>query len=190
MRLLIAVALPPVRLSPWTRWIACAAALTAGIMLTCLSEARAQSTTIVAFGGSNTRGKGVSPSEAWPARLQAMLRAKAVNASVINAGVDGDTSRGMLARLDSAVPSDTDIVILHVSGRNDRRQQVGNRAANMAAIRNRLAARKIKIVPLTPDLLRAARNSDPHPDGVHIGPRGHARIAASLLPRVLAAIRR
>jgi acyl-CoA thioesterase-1 len=151
-------------------------------------EARAQSSTIVAFGGSNTRGKGVSSSEAYPARLEALLRARGINATVVNAGEDGDTSRGMLARLDSAVPAGTKVVILHVSRRNDQRKRVSDRSANVAALKHALAARHIRIVMLEPEIIRAARRSDPQPDGVHIGPRGHAMIAARLLPRVIAAL--
>jgi acyl-CoA thioesterase-1 len=152
------------------------------------AEAVAQ--TIVAFGGSNTRGKGVSASDAYPARLQALLRAKGVNATVINAGVDGDTSRGMLARMDYDVPAGTRVVILHASGRNDRRQGVEDRSANIAQMKRRFTARNIRVVMLEPSLLRAVRNSHPQSDGVHITPPGHARIAASLLPQVMAALRR
>ncbi|MEH2513644.1 lysophospholipase L1-like esterase [Nitrobacteraceae bacterium AZCC 1564] len=34
-----------------------------------------------------------------------MLRARGLDVNVINAGISGDTTGGMLARLDSAVPS-------------------------------------------------------------------------------------
>jgi acyl-CoA thioesterase-1 len=36
-----------------------------------------------------------------------MLRAKGINVEVVNAGINGDTTEGMLDRLDSAVPSGT-----------------------------------------------------------------------------------
>jgi acyl-CoA thioesterase-1 len=136
------------------------AATVAGIYLGAAlsSAAHAQSTTIVALGGSNTRGKGVSSSQAWPARLEVMLMARGIKATVINAGVDGDTSRGMLARMDWAVPAGTKVVILHPSGRNDQRRGVADRSANIAEMKSRLAARKIVVVMLDMNLLRAEQS--------------------------------
>jgi Lysophospholipase L1 and related esterases len=64
---------------------------------------RAQ-TEIVAFGASNV-GKGVWPSQAWPAQLEDMLKVKSYNVRVKNAGKSGDTTSGMLHRLNSAIPS-------------------------------------------------------------------------------------
>src|SRR5262245_31299623 len=63
----------------------------------------AAATRIVALGASNTYGKGVARSEAYPAHLQRMLRAKGVQATVVNAGINGNTTGQMLARLESAV---------------------------------------------------------------------------------------
>jgi acyl-CoA thioesterase I len=57
---------------------------------------------VVALGASNTAGKGVAPQESYPAQLEAMLRAKGYSGHVVNAGLNGDTTAGMLARLDSA----------------------------------------------------------------------------------------
>ena len=62
---------------------------------------------IVAIGASNTSGWGVGTQDAYPARLQALLRKKGIPANVINAGVLGDTTAGMLRRVDSAVPKGT-----------------------------------------------------------------------------------
>jgi acyl-CoA thioesterase I len=76
--------------------------------------------TIVALGASNTEGWGVSTSEAYPAKLEALLNARGVNARVINAGVAGDTTGGMLARLEHAIPAGTHLVILQ-PGTNDER---------------------------------------------------------------------
>jgi len=62
---------------------------------------------IVAFGASNTAGYGVGSGEAYPARIEALLHAKGYNVSVANAGISGDTTSGMLSRIDSAVPRGT-----------------------------------------------------------------------------------
>src|SRR5258708_19667158 len=80
---------------------------------TALAEVR-----IVALGDSGIRGKGLPESQAYPAQLEAALRARGHQVTVTNQGVNGDTTTGVLARLDSAVPPGTNIVILKI-GVND-----------------------------------------------------------------------
>jgi acyl-CoA thioesterase-1 len=150
---------------------------------------------IVALGASNTYGHGrgsqpggVPPSQAWPAQLQAMLRAKSIEALVTNAGIPGDTTGGMLARLDGAVPDGTQLVILQPGGNDWRRGTGTERADNIAAIKDRLRARHIKVVVIG-KLGRIAPRATRDPDGTHFDANGHAAIARSLLARVLAALR-
>lgn len=73
---------------------------------------------ILALGDSLTAGYGLSDSESYPVKLQAALKAKGIDAQVINGGVSGDTSAGGLARLDWALQDDPDIVIVEL-GAND-----------------------------------------------------------------------
>ena len=54
---------------------------------------------IVALGDSLTAGLGLPANEAFPARLEAALKAKGIAATVANAGVSGDTASGGLGRL-------------------------------------------------------------------------------------------
>jgi acyl-CoA thioesterase I len=70
----------------------------------------AHAATVVALGASNTFGKGVSRSQSYPAQLEELLRARGLNVRVINGGINGDTTGGMLARLDRVVPKGTSIV--------------------------------------------------------------------------------
>jgi len=76
---------------------------------------------IVALGASNVAGYGVSSTEAWPAQLESMLRAKGSSAHVANAGISGNTTGQVLARLSSAVPDGTRVVILAIGSFNDLR---------------------------------------------------------------------
>jgi acyl-CoA thioesterase I len=141
---------------------------------------------IVALGASNTYGKGVARGQDYPAQLQAMLRAKGLDARVANAGINGDTTGGMLARLSSAVPAGTQIVILQPGG-NDRRKGQSGRESNIGSITSQLAARNIKVIMLD----RVLGSKAPlQPDGKHLTPEGHRIIAARLLPQVTAAIGR
>jgi acyl-CoA thioesterase I len=142
--------------------------------------------TIVALGASNTYGKGVARNQSYPAQLEAMLRAKGLNVRVINAGINGDTTGGMLRRLNSAVPPGTRVVILQPGG-NDARKGVGDQVeGNLAAINSRLAARGIKVIMAANSLNRGL----PHqPDGQHLTPEGYRMLAAALLPEVEASIR-
>lgn len=152
------------------------------------SGANAQSIRIVAFGASNTAGKGVNPSAAWPARLEGLLKAKGAGAEVVNAGLNGDTSCGMMGRMDSAVPPGTHVVILQPSGCNDRRRGCSGLQANIAQMKSRLAARRIRVVHM--DFMGQLKRRYQQPDGIHLSAEGHARAAAMILPQVLAAIRR
>ncbi len=74
--------------------------------------------TIVCLGASNTEGYGVSRDEAYPARLEALLKARGIEARVLNAGISGEPTSGMLARIDRDVPAGTSLVILQ-PGIND-----------------------------------------------------------------------
>ncbi|MBA4052567.1 MAG: arylesterase [Erythrobacter sp.] len=55
---------------------------------------------VIAFGDSLFAGYGLDPRDAYPEKLENALRAKGVNADVINAGVSGDTTAAGLQRLE------------------------------------------------------------------------------------------
>lgn len=143
---------------------------------------------IVALGASNTEGWGLSPEHAYPVWLQALLQAKGIDATVANAGIAGDTTGGMLARLDSAVPAGTHIVILQ-PGTNDERMGLGaERAGNIEKIRSQLAARNTKLIVIENSVLDALPRSELRDDGVHFTSAGYAILAERILPQVLDAL--
>ena len=72
----------------------------------------ADAATIVALGASQTYGKGVARNQSYPAQLEAMLRAKGSSVHIVNAGINGNSTQEMLARVDRAVPNGTSAVIL------------------------------------------------------------------------------
>lgn len=78
-----------------------------------------QPITILALGDSLTEGLGVAENEAYPAQLEAALKqAGYVNAKVINSGLSGETSSGLVNRLDWVLKTEPDITIL-TTGAND-----------------------------------------------------------------------
>jgi acyl-CoA thioesterase-1 len=138
---------------------------------------------IVAVGASNTHGWYIGKEAAYPAQLQALLKANGVDAQITNAGVPFDTTAGMLRRIDAGVPKGTDIVILQ-PGANDRRflGTAEQRAANIAEMQRRLRARSIKVVVYDDEIPWRYYTLD----FVHLTREGHAMIAAALLPRIMA----
>jgi acyl-CoA thioesterase-1 len=148
--------------------------------------ASAAAAQIVAFGASNTAGYGVGSDQAWPARLEAMLRASGYQASVANAGISGDTTVGMLERLDAAVPNGTQLVILAIFPYNDAGKGISaaEHEANIQKIVGRLRARGIRTISAIPYVSGLPTQSD----RIHLTAEAHAALAARLLPHVIAAI--
>jgi acyl-CoA thioesterase I len=148
------------------------------------SPLEAATLNIVAIGASNTTGFGVGSDHAYPALLQEMLRKKGLNATVTNAGVNGDVTSGMLSRLDAAVPKGTDLVILQPGG-NDLRffGTKAARTANVNAMVAKLRARHIRVIVYDPDPVPPEFYQWDH---IHFNAAAHAKIAATLAAQVLA----
>ncbi|MBQ8105046.1 MULTISPECIES: GDSL-type esterase/lipase family protein [unclassified Afipia] len=151
------------------------------VVLLTFASTTASNAQIVALGASNTAGYGVGASSAFPAVLQELLRAKGRPMSVSNAGISGDTTGGMLARLSSAAPDGTRIVILQIGG-NDRRKGISEAeaAANRSEIRKRLHARSIRIIEADSYVWSALRSGLRQPDGIHLTADGHRKVAQQL----------
>ena len=152
------------------------------------SAAQAQ---VVALGASNTAGKGVAPQQAYPAQLEAMLRAKGYNGRVVNAGLNGDTTAGMLARLDTAVPNGTRLVILQPGGNDMRGRRGGGpeaRADNINQIVSRLRSHGVQVVMVENQMLDSVPAQYHQSDGQHLTPEGYRLLASWLVPQVAPAL--
>ncbi len=112
--------------------------------------------TIAVLGDSLTAGYGLPAGDAFPARLEEALRRSGLDATVIDAGVSGDTTAGGRARLDWVLQGDPDLVIVELGG-NDalRALDPADTEANLEAILATLRRRKI---PTLLTGMRAPRN--------------------------------
>jgi acyl-CoA thioesterase-1 len=111
--------------------------------------AHAEPIKIVAFGGSNTYGKGVSRDEAYPAQLERLLRAAGYDVVVKNEGTNGQTTVDELGEVNSAVPDGVKIVIFAPGGndnKSDSSKFVANSDYNIRTIVQRLLDRHVLVL--------------------------------------------
>jgi len=151
----------------------------ASIICASINSASAQ---IVALGHSAVRGN-VAESEMWPAVLEGLLHARGSQVHVANAGVWGETTGATLARVPSAVPQGTRIVILADNPFNDVRHNMSpaQAAANIAAIKSQLRARGIKVIDAMGIVMSVSRQpGGVGPDGRHLSVEGNKKVAAIL----------
>ncbi len=78
----------------------------------------ARPVTLLVLGDSLTAGLGLEPQDAFPAKLEAALKPRHPDLTIINAGVSGDTAADGLARLDWALADDVGGLIVGL-GAND-----------------------------------------------------------------------
>ena len=111
------------------------------------APAAARPREIVAFGDSLTAGFGLPPEAAFPARLEAKLKAMGLDVQVENAGNSGDTTTDGLARLDWSLAAKPDLVILEL-GANDALRGIDPRLAraNLDAMIGRIQAKGAEVL--------------------------------------------
>jgi len=88
------------------------------LLVLMVNPAVAREVTLLALGDSLTAGYGLQPSDAFPVKLEAALRAKGHDVKVVNAGVSGDTALDGSSRIDWALSEHVDAVIVEL-GAND-----------------------------------------------------------------------
>jgi acyl-CoA thioesterase I len=117
---------------------------------------RAETITLVALGDSLTAGLGLDPPQSFPAKLEAALKAKGRDVTIVNAGVSGDTTAQGAARLDWSLTDDVDAVLVEL-GANDALRGLSVAQAE-AALDEILAKLKAKNLPTLVLGMRAPPN--------------------------------
>ena len=118
-------------------------------MLVFLTGAAAQARTIriLVLGDSLTAGYGLAQPDGFQAVMQAALRSRGLDVTLVDAAVSGDTSAGGLARLEWALTDGADAALIEL-GANDGLRGLNplGTEANLAAILDALAARKMPVL--------------------------------------------
>jgi acyl-CoA thioesterase-1 len=74
--------------------------------------------TVLFLGTSLTAGLGIDPDSAFPQQIQRKIDARALPYQVVNAGVSGETSAGLLRRLDWVLQNPASVIVVE-TGAND-----------------------------------------------------------------------
>lgn len=105
---------------------------------------------VLALGDSLFAGYGLNDGESYPARLEAALRARGINARMTNAGVSGDTTAGGLQRLAFTLDSmarPPALAVISLGGNDMLRGLPPEQTrANLDAILTELGRRGTKVV--------------------------------------------
>lgn len=103
--------------------------------------------TIAALGDSLTEGFGLPPEDGFVPQLQAWLDAHGAGATVINAGVSGDTTAGGLARADWTLSPEVKALIVTLGG-NDMLRGLPPEAArkNLSGILDKARAHGVPVL--------------------------------------------
>jgi acyl-CoA thioesterase-1 len=114
---------------------------------------------ILAFGTSLTQGLNLPPGTEFTVVMQDRLKKAGIDATLVNAGVSGDTSADGLSRLDWSLADRPDAVIVEM-GSNDALRGVDPALTekNLAAILGKLKAAHLPVLLLG---MKAPRNLGP-----------------------------
>jgi acyl-CoA thioesterase-1 len=102
--------------------------------LLCLPLASWAAGTILVYGDSLSAAYGLAQDAGWPSLLQARLKQKGMNYTVVNASISGETTSGGAARMAEALRAHKPKVVILALGAND-----GLRGLPLAQMRANLA---------------------------------------------------
>ena len=102
---------------------------------------------LMVLGDSLTAGYGLPAADAFPVRLEAALEKEGISATVINAGVSGDTTAGGLARIAWALADKPTHAVVEL-GANDALRGIdpGTTRRNLDALLARLQAAGVRVL--------------------------------------------
>jgi len=117
--------------------------------------------TIVFLGDSVTAGYGVESRQAFPYLIGEYWKENNIYFNSRNEGISGDTTNGVLSRLDNALTDDVYMVFLEI-GANDAfaKTDVKVIKSNLKAIIQRIQDRQFKVVIMAMDLPKVAYLND------------------------------
>ncbi|KAA5607684.1 arylesterase [Roseospira marina] len=109
--------------------------------------AQADPLRLLAFGDSLTAGYNLPQDAAFPVQLEAALRDRGHDVTVLNAGVSGDTTAGGRSRLDWVLAETPDAVIVAL-GANDglRGLDLAQTRENLTAIVRRFKSQEVQVL--------------------------------------------
>lgn len=117
-----------------------------GVLLIALTS-HARELKLLAFGDSLIAGYGLPKKDGFTDQLETSLKAEGRKVTVVNAGISGDTTAGGLARIDWALASKPDVVLLEL-GANDSLRGINPEVTrrNLKGILERLKLKKIPVL--------------------------------------------
>lgn len=116
--------------------------------------------TVLIFGDSLTAGYRLQAEEALPAVVEARLREKGEQVTVVNGGVSGDTTAGGKARLDWMLERHSPDIVMVALGGNDMLRGLPPQTVkeNLDAMLRTLKERKVKTILMQ---VKVPPNQDP-----------------------------
>ena len=105
-------------------------------LIMCLPVAASAGGTILIYGDSLSAAYGLSQDAGWPSLLEARFKQKAMDYTVLNASISGETTSGGAARIAQTLKAQQPTVIIVALGANDglRGLALGQMRANLAKI--------------------------------------------------------
>lgn len=88
----------------------------AAVCLCTATSAQAETVEILALGDSLTAGYGLPEADGFVPKMQAWLDAQGIDATLVNAGVSGDTTAGGLSRVEWSLTENTDAILVALGG--------------------------------------------------------------------------
>jgi acyl-CoA thioesterase-1 len=117
-------------------------------MLLCITTAaEARPLRLLVFGDSLAAGYGLPHDQGFQAQLQAALKAKGYDVTILDGGVSGDTTAGGRARIDWALSDTPDAAIVELGGNDGLRGiDPSEMQANLTSILDTLAAHHVPVL--------------------------------------------